>query len=350
MTAYHIGIDLHKSVAQVCVLNATGEPEVERRFQLPDRAAGEALVAWLAEFGGEARLAVEALGCNRWFVRACRDAGLEILVVHAADLGLKNAGKKTDRRDAREIARRLHLGDLHRFAKSYFPTEEEYGWRKVLRVRHKLVGKRTSLQAEIRGLLNAHLVRPPKGDLHGSKQITWLRCLDLGEASQTLVLHELAVVLEGIQASVARLTKEIERLAGEEATTRWIVQNLPQAGPQTALSLRAELGDATRFDHARQAASYAGVVPRVTASADRAHHGRITRRGNSDLRWILGQWAVRLMAFNDPVKAWAAPMLRRMHKNKVRTALARRLLVGVYVMFARGEVFDLERCLGRGAT
>ncbi len=349
MTAYHIGIDLHKSVAQVCVRNAGGDIESERRWQLPGRAAGDEFVSWLAEYGREARLAVEALGCNRWFVRACEAAGLEILVVHAAELGLKNTGKKTDRRDAREIARRLYLGDLDRYARSYFPSEREYGWRKVLRVRHKLVSKRTSLQAEIRGLLNAHLIRAPRGDLHGAAQITWLEALDLGESSQTLVLHALARVLQALQVQVEKLTREIARLAAEEATARWIAQNLPQAGPQTALTLRAELGDATRFRGSRQAASYAGVVPRVTASADRSHHGRITRRGNPQLRWILGQWAVRLLAFNDTVKAWAAPMLKRMHKNKVRTALARRLLVGVYVMFSRGEVFSLERCLGQPA-
>ncbi len=347
MSAYHIGIDLHKSVAQVCVCNAQGHIHEERRWRLADCSAGAELVAWLAEYGEGGRFAVEALGCNRWFVGACQAAGLDIVVVHAAALGLKNTGKKTDRRDAREIARRLYLGDLDRHALSYFPSEEEYGWRKVLRVKHKLVGKRTSLQAELRGLLNAHMRRPPGGDLHARNQITWLKQQDLGEASQTLVLHALADVLEALQVQIGMLTTAIKQLAHEEVTARWIVEHLPQAGPQTALALRAELGDATRFRGARQAASYAGVVPRVTASADRSHHGRITRHGNAELRWILGQWAVRLLAFDDTVKAWAAPMLRRMHKNKVRTALARRLLVGVYVMFARGEVFSLERCLGQ---
>ncbi len=349
MTAYHVGIDLHKSVAQVCVRDASGEIEAERRWRLEGRAAGAELVAWLSALGGESRFAVEALGCNRWFVRSCREAGLDIVVVHAADLGLKNAGKKTDRRDAREIARRLFLGDLDRHALTYFPSEEEYGWRKVLRAKHKLTGMRTSLQAQIRGLLNAHLLRPPGGDLHGRKQVAWLQRQDLGEASQTLVLHTLAHALEALQVQIAKLEREIARLSRGEDSARWIAEHLPQAGPQTALALRAELGDATRFRGARQAASYAGVVPRVTASADRAHHGRITRRGNAQLRWILGQWAVRLMAFNDTVKAWAAPRLKRMHRNKVRTALARRLLVGVYVMFSRGEIFCLERCLGQRA-
>lgn len=349
MTAYHTGIDLHKSVAQVCVRDAQGEIHLERHWRLPDEAAGGQFVAWLADVAGSGRLAVEALGCNRWFVRACRAVGLDVLVVHAAELGLKNKGRKTDRRDAREISRRLYLGDLDRYARSYFPTEEEYGWRKVLRVKHKLVGKRTSLQAEIRGLLNGDMRRPPKGDLHGRRQITWLKEQDLGEPSQTLALHVLAAALESIQIQIAKLEKAIARLTLAEASACWIAEHLPQAGPQTALALRAELGDATRFHSAREVASYCGLVPRVTASADHAHHGRITKRGNTELRWILSQWAVRLLSFHDGVKAWAAPMLKRMHKNKVRTALARRLVIGVWVMFSRGEVFSLERCLGQKA-
>ena len=42
---------------------------------------------------------------------------------------------------------------------------------------------------------------------------------------------------------------------------------------------------------------------------------------------------------------WAKPLLLRMHRNKVRMALARRLLIGIYIMLTRGEVFSLERCL-----
>ena len=93
-------------------------------------------------------------------------------------------------------------------------------------------------------------------------------------------------------------------------------------------------------------AKYAGLTPRVANSADKSHHGKITKGGNQDLRWILSEWAVRLMARNGRVQKWAAPRLCRMHKNKVRIALARRLLIGVYFVLRRGVTFDLGRCLG----
>jgi hypothetical protein len=74
-------------------------------------------------------------------------------------------------------------------------------------------------------------------------------------------------------------------------------------------------------------------------------HGRLTKRGNPELRWIISEWAVRLLAFDPHARAWARPRLGRMHQNKVRMALARRLLAGVYVSQSRGEEFSLERCL-----
>lgn len=68
MAKYHVGIDLHKSVAQVCVLDERGETLEEWRHALPDAASGQALLTRLAARGREARLAVEAMGCNRWLV------------------------------------------------------------------------------------------------------------------------------------------------------------------------------------------------------------------------------------------------------------------------------------------
>ena len=349
MLAYHVGIDLHKTVAQVCVLDAEGEVLHERRWRLGTEPEREALLSWLEGFGPQGQFAVEALGCNRWFVLACQARGYEILVVDPTQLDLKRTGKKTDRRDAREIARRLHLGDLARHALSYFPTEAEYADRKLLRTRHRLAQTRTALIAQIRGILNAYAIRPPADTLYTKPALAWLRRLELGEAALKLALDGLVDSLEAIHRNVVRLTARSRDAVRSREDLTAMQKELPGAGEQTVFTLVAELGEASRFGRARQAAAYGGAVSRIHQSADRAHHGRITKRGNRELRFILGQWAVRLMARDDRVKQWAQPMLRRMHKNKVRTALARRLLVGVWVMLKRGEVFSLEACLGSRA-
>ena len=138
----------------------------------------------------------------------------------------------------------------------------------------------------------------------------------------------------------------LEQARGNEKAALQLQKQLPNVGPQTALTLLCELGDVTRFRRRRAIASYAGLVPRVSQSADKSHHGRLTKRGSRELRWILSQWAARLLARSSLVQAWARPRLKRSHKHKLRLAHARRLLVGVSVMLTRGEVFSLERCLG----
>lgn len=347
--AYFVGIDLHKELIQVCVLDGRGEKIAEQRFPGGSLEQGLAVVSVLRQWKDGARYAVEAIGMNRWLVNAMREQGMNVTVVDAVKLNLRMLGKKTDRRDAYEIARRLWLGDIDRNAKTYYPSEGEYGCRKLLRTRHKLVQIRQQLVNQVRGLLNAYRVAAPKGELSSKKNLEWLARIELSGKLLTECLRGLQQSLRAVQGSIDVLALRIEEAASSEEAT-CLHENLEGVGPQTALTLVHELGDVSRFTSTRAVTSYAGLAPRVANSADKAHHGKITKRGNSELRWILSEWAVRLLARNPLVQRWAAPLLRRMHKNKVRIALARRLLIGVYLMLRRGEAFSLERCLATRAT
>lgn len=345
-TGYFIGVDLHKNVVQVCVFDSSGRVVAEKRFRYTNLEEGLLVVEYLKKWAPHCRVAVEALGLNRWFVNACQEAGLDIVVADAVQLRLRQLGKKTDRRDAREIARRLFLGDIDQFARTYYPSDEQYGYRKLLRQRHYFVASRQSHVNQIRSLLNAYCVDAPSGSLYTGPSLRKLREISLPTPQMDLVLQSLVTVLEVTQATILKLTQEVETCAARDKDAACLAANLEQVGPQTALTIVHELGDVHRFKHSRAAASHAGIVPKVANSADKSHHGRITKHGNRELRWILSQWAVRLLTRNPRVKAWGERKLRRMHKNKIRIELARRLLVGVYKMLRTGEAFDLEKCLG----
>lgn len=346
--AYFVGIDLHKEVIQVCVLDARGEKVAEHRFPGGSLDQGLAVVEFLKRWKEGGRYGVEAIGMNRWLVNAMQAQSMKVVVVDAVKLNLRMLGKKTDRRDAYEIARRLWLGDIDRNAKTHYPDEEEYGGRKLLRTRHKLVQLRQQTVNQVRGILNAYRIAAPC-DLSSKKNLEWLAQVELPAKPLTDCLRALRQVLCTVQSSIDSLTDLIEAEASK-ADVACLQQNLEGVGPLTALTIRRELGDVTRFHCTRAVASYAGLAPRVANSADKAHHGKITKRGNSELRWILSEWAVRLMTRNPLVRRWAAPLLRRMHKNKVRIALARRLLIGVYFMLRHGVAFSLERCLATRAA
>lgn len=343
-TQFFIGIDLHKTVIQVCVLDATGNVLDESRHRGETLEEGFEVVDSLTRWRDGGRLAVEAVGFNRWFVEACRGEGLDVTVVDAVKLNLRMLGRKTDRRDAYEIARRLMLGDIDRNAKTYFPSTEEFAGRKILRTRHHLVELRQQVTNQIRAMLASHRVAAPRANLYVRSNIVRLRAIAMPAPDLQVCLQALVSTLEGIQGNIDRLMQRINQLAGEKRVGA--LTQLPSVGTQTAATLVYELGDCSRFHSTKAVASYAGLAPRVAQSADKSHHGRVTKRGNAHLRFVLGQWAVRLLTRNPLVRAWAVPRLRRMHKNKLRTALARRLLIGVYILLSRGEAFSLERCLG----
>jgi transposase len=344
--SYFIGIDLHRTVIQICVLDTQGEIIAEKRLRYSRLDEGLGAVRFLEPFGPASRITVEAMGLNRWFVNACLERKWNVLVCDPRRLGLKKLGKKTDRRDAYELARRLWLGDLDRMARTYYPSDGEYSQRKRLRVRHHLVQMRQDTINQVRAMLAAYQIPAPRGVLYTGPSREALRCCPLPTAEMQQAFEALLAVLEHLQEQIASLSREIRKLPKTSADVAVLVDELPGIGAQSAATLLYELGDPKRFANPRAVAAYVGLVPRVAQSADKAHHGRLTRQGNRELRWILSQWAVRLLTTDSLVQQWARAMRRRMHKNKVRMALARRLLVGVWAMQTRGEAFDLRRCLG----
>lgn len=346
MPSFYIGIDLHRTIIQVCVLDDAGAPVEQKRFTYSELSEGLEVVEHIASFGPNVRVAVEAIGLNRWFVNACLERELDVLVCDPRKLDLKKLGKKTDKRDALEIARKLYLGDLDRYATTYYPSDEEYADRKLLRVRHRLIQMRQQAVNQIRGMLSAYQIEAPRTVLYTGPSQRKLAAIKMPITALQAPFDVLREVLGSLQEQILELDRRIDRKGRRSVDVSLMKEHLPSMGTQTATTLLVELGDPARFRSARAVAAYAGLVPRVAQSADKAHHGRMTKQGNPELRWVLSQWAVRLLTYDPLVREWAAVLRKRVHKNKVRMALARRLLVGVWAMLRTGEAFDLRRCLG----
>ena len=340
-----IGVDLHQKSLQMCVVDDRGNILEEKKVTIPLGAAAARVFDAFAPWQAGCRVAVEAVGLNRWFVNGLQERGYAVVVADPVKLNLKILGKKTDKRDARELARRLWLGDIDRDAKTYYPDDQTYGDRKLVRTRQELVQVRQLLTNQIKAMLRAYNLEPPATVLCSQRGIKGLLRMSLATEQQTLCLHELTKLLEKTAQAVKELTKGAEARVAQDPRMQLAMKQLPSMGAISVLTVISELGDAARFRDAKAVASSGGLVPRVSQSADIAHHGRLTKRGNRGLRFILGQWAVRLLATNPVAIGWAQQRRRRLHVNKVKMALARKLLIGVWIMLTRGEVFDLQTCL-----
>jgi len=123
----------------------------------------------------------------------------------------------------------------------------------------------------------------------------------------------------------------------------------PGVGPLTALTTILVLGPVARFPDAKHVVSYVGLAPAINASADQQHLGKITKQGNALLRWVLGQAASLATRADDDLRRRYFAVLHRRGRPKAKVAVARKLLVRLYVML-RDEVDYAEfRRRGRAA-
>src|SRR5262249_51210624 len=153
-------------------------------------------------------------------------------------------------------------------------------------------------------MLNAYQIAAPRAVLYTRPSRARLATVRFSVPELQQAFAALLAVLEGLQQQIDELNRRVRRLLREESDVAALATELPGIGAQSAATLLAELGDAKRFANGRAVAAYAGLVPRVSQSADRAHHGKMTKQGNPELRWILSQWAVRLIKDDPRVREW----------------------------------------------
>ena len=106
-----------------------------------------------------------------------------------------------------------------------------------------------------------------------------------------------------------------------------------------AMTFMAYVGDGNRFPSGRQVSNYAGMTPRVDSSGETTKLGGITKRGCSALRAVLVQaaWAAVKAGGSNPLKEKYNELVDRRGKGRVIVAIARRILVLMWVVSTRNE-------------
>jgi transposase len=275
-------------------------------------------------------LAVEASTPTWHFADGIVDRVGDVRIVDALKTRLKAGyAAKTDRLDARRLADALRRDSV---VGIYYPPMAIRELRELCRSRHALVQIRTALINRLRAVLLRQGVADARR-LAKTADDGWLEELTLparAAASVTTLRHVLAVV----RTEAARAEGEVRR-ATEADPFAITLQQLRGIGPVLALTIRAEIGDIGRFPTGAHVASYAGLVPRVEASAGRVRYGRITRRGSPWLRWALIDAAMHGTRRSDRIGRWGRGLAVRKGALKARVALARVLCEEIHRLWSR---------------
>ena len=123
----------------------------------------------------------------------------------------------------------------------------------------------------------------------------------------------------------------------------------PGVGALTALATIVVLGPAARFHDSKHVVSYVGLAPALNASADKYHLGHITKQGSPLLRFALGQAAAHAARMDADLKRTYFTLVHRRGRPKAKVAVARKLLVRLFIMLRDQIDYDEFRRRGRPA-
>jgi transposase len=235
-------------------------------------------------------VALEVTG-NAWEIaRIIEPHVAQVLVVSPSDTGIRQARAKTDRLDARTLARLLAAGSLDAV---WVPDRWTWVMRRRLSRRGQLVHARTRAKNEIHAVLMRQLVgRAPLADLFGVKGRKWLAEVQLPPEERETVDSAMRQI-EFLEQEIA----EVERLIACDALASTEIKRLmsvPGVNVIVAASFLAAIGDIHRFESPRKLVGYLGLDPLVRQSGvGPATHGHISKRGSVRARHALVRRAGR---------------------------------------------------------
>jgi transposase len=106
----------------------------------------------------------------------------------------------------------------------------------------------------------------------------------------------------------------------------------PGVGPVTSLAFVLTIGDAGRFRHSNQVASYLGLIPREHSSGGRQRLGAISKQGNRFMRQLLVESVQTVNRLDEGFRRQYAARCHHKAKGVAKVAAARKLAVRLYWM------------------
>jgi transposase len=324
----YVGIDVHRKRSQVAVIDGKGEVLANRN--VPNGA--EPILKVIGGLPPGTPAAFEAAYGTSWLVELLEDYGFDPHLVHPSRCkAIASARLKNDKVDAAILAQLLRA-DLLPEAQLAPPAIRQL--RALLRHRVALVRLRTRLRNRIHAIVADYGYDRPAGGYWTGPGRAWLARLELPAVSRELVEDDLGLI-DALQGRIGRLDREIRQRARSGPRVKVLTQ-LPGIGPFTALVIRAEVGDISRFGSARKLASWAGLTPTVRGSDRVAHYGHISKEGSVWLRWVLCE-AAQTAKRQPEFAATFQRIAQRRGKKIATTAIARKLLTRAWHLLADAE-------------
>ena len=342
MGKYYVGLDVHSRQSTFVIEDEDGRVIAEGEVPTT-RAALEHLRAAHHRASGTP-VALET-GTVAFFVaRQLTAVGLAPVVIDAHEVRLKahRPLQKSDRRDAFEVCEGLRRG-IYR-AIVHVPCAAVLRLRETLARRRHFVRLQSAQVTAVKALLRAaglgRLSRSLGSEVGWAKVLAALAAHD--EVRAYVAQHR--ALWRCAREQVATLEAELaqqQRASFAEPLRR--LETIPGVGSIVASTAIAVFADVARFPDAKHAASYAGLVPATYQSGERDAHGRITKRGATELRAMLCEAAHHASRPEHPLQPYFAQLCARRGYKMAVVAVAHRLCRIMFAMLRDGRDFDVGK-------
>jgi transposase len=326
-----IGLDVHKTVIEVCAIDEEGKRLFRRRID----CTREVLLRFAKELTESDSLALEVT-TNAWAVADLLKPFVERVVVSnpMKTKAIAEAKVKTDKVDAEVLAQLLRCDYL---PSVWVPDAMTRVLRQLTSRRERLVSERTRIKNRIQSVLAGLLVVVPVKTLFSRVGQEWLADCGLPAYERALVESDLRLI-EVVDKEIDTLEKLLREEAWRAPRVR-LLMTIPGVDYCTALTLIAALGDLSRFEDGDRAASYLGLAPSIKQSAQTCHYGPISKQGNSHARWLLTQSAQNIARHPGPLGVAFRRLAKRKCWNVAVCATARKLVTIAWLMLKNNEPY-----------
>ena len=270
-----VAIDLAKRVFQACVIGADGKVLSNRKL------TREKFTLWLKDL--EPTLVVmEACGTAHHWGRRLLAMGHDARLIPAQHVKAFVRVHKSDRNDALAIAEAAQRPGIH-----FVPikTIGQQDLQSLGRVRSAMVGRRTAVINQMRGIASEYGVNFPKS----RQRLMVALPAALEDADNGLspiarqLLQQLRDDLRTIDVRIDEVFDQLIGLAKQEPAYARLL-SVPGFGPIVTAAFIAAVGSGKQFRRGRDAAAWLGLVPRQYGTGGKVTLHRITKSGDRDLR------------------------------------------------------------------
>lgn len=277
-----VGLDVHARSVIACGLDGETGKLFERRLT-PDH--GE-ILAWLGDLPGPVAVTYEAGPTGFVLARSINAAGIRCSVAAPSKLQRPVGDRvKTDIRDARHLARLLHLGEI---VEVEIPSVEQEAARDLYRAREDCRQDLMAARNRLSKLLLRQGIVYYGGTPWSHNHERWLRGQRFDSPALTMVYDTALDTVMVITERRDRLDAAIGAMAADSMFTSVITRLgcLRGVSTLTAFGLATEIGDWHRLT-GRSIGAYLGLVPTEYSSGDSRTQGGLTRTGNTHVRRLL---------------------------------------------------------------